>query len=269
MEVFPSVSGRSFVLLLNDKTPDPYSEFIKLRVVELDQVEGEFDQILEVVVAPPEGCQYIKGYEICSCYESGYMVCGTARGTFSRDLDIFIYTFNENLQNQKFEEYSANTGPLRIDPDFDEMGGDISSNGHFFTGGVRYRYLVHNFTDFYVVFEPNRFALSTNHDLPGEECQTRELDEQMRGIRVETLSRSGSSYCIILENSSDPCESVVIYDISGREVKELLNPVIQSNNAYFSFDGRDSNGRLLPEGIYLFVPRGLGSPGVSHPILRH
>lgn len=44
--------------------------------------------------------------------------------------------------------------------------------------------------------------------------------------------------------------SLVIYDVSGRAVRSLIDGALPAGDAHASWDGRDARGALLPSGIY-------------------
>lgn len=62
--------------------------------------------------------------------------------------------------------------------------------------------------------------------------------------------------------------SISVYDLLGREVKEFINNKVFPGEYRISWDGRDTNGRRLPNGSYIIHSEGLFAQSIKVVLLR-
>ncbi|RKZ04060.1 MAG: hypothetical protein DRQ04_01460 [Candidatus Hydrothermota bacterium] len=74
----------------------------------------------------------------------------------------------------------------------------------------------------------------------------------------------------VLVEYSVPCEGEVVlevYDVSGREVRELWRGDVVRGEHRMEWDGRDGEGRLLSSGVYFVSLEGMGRRAVRKVVL--
>ncbi|MEE9464209.1 MAG: M1 family aminopeptidase, partial [Candidatus Neomarinimicrobiota bacterium] len=61
---------------------------------------------------------------------------------------------------------------------------------------------------------------------------------------------------------------IVLYDLLGREVAELLHEPKHGGYHHLSWDGRDSSGRLMPSGVYFYRLTAIPLYGIRQPAYK-
>lgn len=85
------------------------------------------------------------------------------------------------------------------------------------------------------------------------------------GARVGIAGADGAG--MVLDLSDAAHVSVVVYDVTGRAIRSLMDSVLPAGRREVSWDGRDGNGRSVPSGIYFYQVRS-GSEETQRRILR-
>lgn len=62
--------------------------------------------------------------------------------------------------------------------------------------------------------------------------------------------------------------SITIYNISGQEVRKLLNEFQEPGTYKVEWDGKDSNGRIVSSGVYFYQMMAGGYTGVKRSVFR-
>ncbi len=75
------------------------------------------------------------------------------------------------------------------------------------------------------------------------------LESQLRFMPVATNSSQGLGFKFSMPQENHAM--LVVFDVSGRKVRELVNGVMAAGAHTVNWDGRDGSGRRSPSGIYL------------------
>ena len=106
----------------------------------------------------------------------------------------------------------------------------------------------------------NDFGPGWPSDAVMAQVSTTGISEGVTGARTTSLGHispnpasSTASIPLTISDAAQGMTSLVVYDISGRQIRDLSSQIETAGSRTLHWDCRDSGGNIVPDGLYFFV----------------